>query len=63
MKPLLGGDLPSTATLHTLNGGKLAKLSFNFWIWWSFKQNPYVKKVTFYRIMDSNAFFSISNWT
>ena len=53
MKPLLGGALPSTATLHTLNGGKLAKLSFNFWIGLSFKQNPHVKKVTFYRIFIS----------
>jgi len=47
MKPLSDGAVPSTATLHTLNGGKLAKLSFNFWIGWSFKQNPYLKKMTF----------------
>jgi len=62
MKPVLDGALASTATLLTLKWGKFGKIVIWFLDWVEFKKNPYVKKVTFYRIMDSNAFFSISNW-
>jgi hypothetical protein len=61
VKPLLDGALASTATFLTLKWGKFGKIVIWFLDWVEFKKIPYVKKVTFYRIMDSNVFFSLSN--